>query len=316
MERLKISAVIPAYNAERYVAAAVDSVLAQTYPAFEVIVVDDGSIDGTAAVLTRYGNTIRYIRQENRGEPAARNSGIRNATGDFIAFLDADDLWTPDKLQLQAEYLQAHKNCALVYSDMATFSETGTVLRSFRERFKFPFVAGKIFTQLFSRNMFGSGSVVFRKSCVDVVGWFDESLLIGSDYEMWLRITRHFEAGYVDKALLLYRQHPGMSTRGLGQVLQGQDPWQVIVLKKILRQYPEAEKELGKSLIERRMSRPFAILGFNLFTKKDYAHSRQMLRRALDYWPTNLQYRLVYLLTLLPPPQVEMVRKLYHKVSG
>src|SRR5690242_5053753 len=108
MERATVSVIIPAYNSERYIADALRSVLAQTYMPQEIIVVDDGSSDGTARALDPFRSTIRYIYQKNRGEPAARNTGMREAKGDYIAFLDADDLWLPEKLDLQMTYLAAH----------------------------------------------------------------------------------------------------------------------------------------------------------------------------------------------------------------
>jgi len=194
-----VSVVIPVYNNEAYIAAAVESVLSQSLLPTEIIVVDDGSTDGTAEALKSLRNSIKYVFQENRGEPAARNRGIREASGKYIAFLDGDDLWCPNKLELQMEYLRQHPNCALVYSDMSTFDENGIIDTSVKERFRMSLPSGRIFPALFMRALFGSGSVVFRRKCVDTVGYFDEGLLVGSDYEMWLRIARHFELGAVDQ---------------------------------------------------------------------------------------------------------------------
>src|SRR5262249_48956119 len=149
----------------------------------------DGSTDRTREVLNTYQGKIKYVYQPNRGEPAARNTGIRAATGRYIAFLDGDDLWRENKLELQMNYLVAHPNCALVYSDMSTFDEKGIIDNSVKARFRLPLVSGQIFSQLFHRSLFGSGSVIIRKDCINKIGYFDEELLIGSDYEMWLRIA-------------------------------------------------------------------------------------------------------------------------------
>lgn len=252
MQPPKVSVVIPVYNCERYIGDAIHSVQAQTYPASEIIVVDDGSSDGTAAAVQACSG-VKYLRQQNRGEPAARNLGIQHAAGDLIAFLDGDDLWTPDKLALQIPCLQAHPAWAMIYSDMATFDDQGVIDGSVKERFQITFPQGNIFRQLFQETLFGSGSVVVRKDVFHKVGMFDESLLVGSDYEMWLRIARHFEVGYVDKPLLMYRQHSSMSTLNLGRALQHGMPWEAVVLKKVLEGYPAVAAECGRSLVNRRL---------------------------------------------------------------
>src|ERR1700716_602327 len=105
MSSTRVTALIPTYNSGKYICDAVDSVLAQTFPAHEIIVVDDGSTDCTREVLAKYKTKIKYIRQVNAGPPAARNTGIARATGEFVALLDSDDLWVPQKLKLQMNYI-------------------------------------------------------------------------------------------------------------------------------------------------------------------------------------------------------------------
>jgi len=316
MRQVSVSVVIPVYNNQPYVAAAVRSVLAQTRPPAEVIVVDDGSTDGTAQELEPYRNSIKYVYQQNRGEPAARNRGIREAASEYIAFLDGDDLWLPNKLELQTEYLRRHCNYALVYTDMSTFDENGIIDESVKDRFRMTLPSGRIFQALFMKALFGSGTVVFRKECVEKVGYFDEDLLVGSDYEMWLRIARNFELGVVDKPLLMYRHHATMSTRGLGLSMRRGVPWEVAVLLKILRLYPEAVDELGRWAVHRRMSKPYAGLASARFRVRDYKSARPLLRRAVAYWPTNCRYWALYGATFLHPAQIAAVRKLYRKLSA
>ncbi|MFZ9011987.1 MAG: glycosyltransferase family 2 protein, partial [Anaerohalosphaeraceae bacterium] len=117
---MKISVVIPAYNAEKHIGRAIDSVLAQTRPADEVIVIDDGSSDATAEVVRSYGDKIMFIHQENAGASVARNTGIKAATSDWIAFLDADDEWLPNKLQLQVSQLKRNPDLAWAMSNYLT----------------------------------------------------------------------------------------------------------------------------------------------------------------------------------------------------
>lgn len=315
MKPATVSAVIPVYNNGPYIAAAVKSVVDQTLPPTEIIVVDDGSTDNTAAALAPYRDRIRYVYQQNRGEPSARNRGIRESQCAYIAFLDGDDLWLPNKLELQMAYLQEHPEYTLVYSDMSTFNEQGIIDASVKDHLRMTFPSGHIFQALFKRALFGSGTVVFRKDCVGKIGYFDEDLLVGSDYEMWLRIARHFDIGFVDQPLLMYRHHATMSTRGIGRKMCNGLPWEVAVLKKVLRLYPETVDELGKLTVSHRMSKPYAGLAFTQFRMSDYRDARALLRKALSYWPTNVRYWAFYGATFLHPAQIAKAQKLYHNFS-
>ena len=172
-DRRRVSVVIPTYDCAQYIGKAIDSVLTQTYRPWKIIVVDDGSTDGTSDVLGLYKGMVKYLRQENRGEPAARNLGIRSAVAEFIACLDADDLWLPEKLELQMAYFASHPSVRPRYTDMKTFDETGVLDESVKARYNLTFPRGNIFRPLFCETLFGSGSVVFRKECVDKVGYFD-----------------------------------------------------------------------------------------------------------------------------------------------
>ncbi len=316
MQPATVSVVIPAYNSERYIADAIKSVLAQSFRPHEIIVVDDGSSDGTARALQPFAGVIRYLYQENRGEPAARNTGMRATSGSYIAFLDADDLWAPEKLELQMAYFAAHPSCAFVYSDMTTFDENGVIDPSVKVRFNITFPRGNIFPALFRETLFGSGSVVFRKDCIEKVGYFDEDFLVGSDYEMWLRMARHFEIGVVDQPLLQYRQHSHMSTRGLGRAMRNGVPWEVEALKKILRLYPQAVEELGASVVNQRLSRPYADMAHTWLRLGEHQQARKLFRQAIANWPGNWRYWPFYVATFLTPAQIVGLRKLYRKMAG
>lgn len=315
MNRDSVSVVIPVYNNEAYIAAAVKSVLSQSIHPKEVIVVDDGSTDGTAAALESFRNDIKYVYQRNRGEPSARNTGMKKSSGKYIAFLDGDDLWHSSKLELQMKYIREHPECALVYTDMSTFDENGVIDASVKERLRISLPSGRIFPALFMTALFGSGSVLFRRECIDKVGYFDEDLLVGCDYEMWLRIARHFELGAVDQPLLMYRHHAAMSTRGLGLKMCMGVPWEVAVLSKILRLYPESTSELGRAAISRRMSKPYAGLAYAQFRQNEYKNARPLLKKAIGYWPTNAWYWMLYGATFLHPAQIAATRKIYRRLS-
>jgi glycosyltransferase involved in cell wall biosynthesis len=313
MQTPRISAIIPVYNCAKYVGKSIESVLAQTYRPHEIIVVDDGSTDGTREALKPYLGSIIYIYQQNAGEPTARNTGIRRSGGEFIAFLDADDLWVPEKLQLQMDCFAAHPECGLVYADMTTFNETGILVESVRASRSRVYRSGWIFPHVFRETLFGSGSVVFRKDCCEKVGYFDESFLIGSDYEFWLRMARHFEFGYVDKPLLMYRQHQEMNTRMLGKVPQDGMPWQAKVLNRTLELYPEIKRELGESVVNRRLAIPYAWLGRSWMDQGDHIQARGLFAGALRLTPWNLHYRLLYLCAFLTPSNATKAAELYRK---
>src|SRR2546428_514370 len=132
-----ISIIIPTYNSGRFVAQAVQSVLKQTYRCYEILVVDDGSTDETKDVLSKFGNCIKYIYQENRGPSAARNVGIKVARGKYVCFLDADDMWVPNKLKVQLAFIERDDGIGLVFSDHEEFDAEGILCRSF--------LAGKMF---------------------------------------------------------------------------------------------------------------------------------------------------------------------------
>jgi glycosyltransferase involved in cell wall biosynthesis len=314
MDRAKVSAVIPVYNCERYIGEAIESVLTQTYPAHEIVVVDDGSTDGTRRALEPYMGRILYIHQEKRGVAAARNQGIDHASGDYIAFLDADDLWLAEKLQLQMAYLEDHPECDLVYSDMKTFDENGIIQESVKIWLNMSPPSGWIFKELFWETLFAADATVFAKKCIDRVGPFDESLVVGEDYNIWLRMARRFQIGYLDVPLTKYRQHASMTTRRVGRCLKDGVPWEVIAVKKVLELYPKETSELGESTVRKRISRPYYFLGCDRLKEENHREARKLFACALRYWPTNRDYQMRYLATFFTPSQVSVVKNLYHKL--
>jgi len=203
-----VSVVIPTYNCARYLPEAIDSVLAQTYRDFEIIVVDDGSTDNTAEVLARYGDTICVIRQTNQGRSAARNAGILAARGEYIAFLDADDVWLPHKLERQVAVMESQPGAAWCYSDYREFGPLGRVAESFFERTgRRPPPQGWILLEEMAAPLAWTCTVIARANCFSKAGMFDTSFPVSEDREMWLRLAAYFDAVCVDEVLALYRRH-------------------------------------------------------------------------------------------------------------
>lgn len=202
-----VSVVIPTYNRAHVLPRALDSVLAQTYRDFEVLVVDDGSTDETADVLAHYGDRderVRYLVQpQNTGVSAARNRGIREARGSLVAFLDSDDAWFPEKLERQVgRFRQSSDDVGLVYCGVETvydkeIDDEGWVFQ--------PGHRGDVFEDLLLENVIHTGSgVVIRRSVTDAAGFFDEGIPASEDYEYWIRIAQHYAFDFVAEPLLRY----------------------------------------------------------------------------------------------------------------
>jgi glycosyltransferase involved in cell wall biosynthesis len=205
---LRVSIVIPTHNHARFVTLAIESALAQTQPASEIIVVDDGSSDDTPSVLAPYAGRITVVRQQKQGVAAARNAGAKLATGDLLGFLDADDVWLPAKLERQVARFVSAPHIGLVHCGLETIDGAGEPLvrsvhgleGSVADEFLFfrrPLILGG-----------GSGAVIPR-AVFNEVGGFDEQMSTSADWDLYYRIARRYEVGFVPEVLLKYRLHPG-----------------------------------------------------------------------------------------------------------
>lgn len=231
MSAYSMSAIIPSYNSARWIAEAVKSALAQTLKPSEIIVVDDGSTDETARVLDPYvkRGAVEYVFQQNAGVAAARNAAITRATGELIAFLDADDVWHPRKLELQQAVLSARPELAMLGS--ATYPWPGDL----------PEIAGAVsdaqvrfvsWSRLAVRNYFTTSSVVVRRSALGALGSapFDPNLHGPEDYDLWLRVGERWETGNLNLPLTGYRSHlsglgnqPETMRAGMSRILEKLD---------------------------------------------------------------------------------------------
>jgi glycosyltransferase involved in cell wall biosynthesis len=184
-------------------------VLAQTYKDYEIIVVDDASTDSTSEVLAGFGEQITIIRHDkNKEMSAARNTGIRASHGLYVAFLDADDIWMPDKLEKQVPLFERNKAVGLIYSDSVSFDENGILPGTGFERATSKGAtpqAGMVYSVIFVHSLIPTLTVIVRRSCFDDVGFFDETLTACEDYDMWLRVCKKWEVDFVNEPLALYR---------------------------------------------------------------------------------------------------------------
>ncbi|MDZ7288429.1 MAG: glycosyltransferase [candidate division KSB1 bacterium] len=221
-----ISVIIPTFNRATFLREAIDSVLAQTEQDFELIVVDDGSTDQTRELIAEYGGRVRYLYQSNRGVSAARNLGIRHATGKLIAFLDSDDLWLPKKLARQVKWLAAHPSTMLCHTD-EIWIRRGVRVNQKKIHAK---SGGWIYPMCLPRCIISPSSVVMRRELFDVVGVFDEQLPVCEDYDLWLRVTPRLEVGFIPEPLIIKR---GGHSDQLSHREWGNDRYRVMALIKI-----------------------------------------------------------------------------------
>lgn len=221
-----VSVVIPSYNYGQFVGDAVESALAQTYRPIEVIVVDDGSTDDTLLRLLPFSGRIRVIHQENRGLSAARNAGIKAASAEWVAFLDSDDLWHPEKLQVQMA--GALKSGA----DLVGSSPTDELPEHLDPD---PRLEKLTVRDFLSWTPLGPSSAIVRRSCFDTLGLFDESLRSVEDLDMWLRLAARFSVVRVDSPCWWYRTHTGQMTRNPDRMYENCTR----VLRRFFAEHPE-----------------------------------------------------------------------------
>lgn len=201
----KISVIIPTYNYGEFICDCIESVINQTYRNYEIIVIDDGSKDNTAEIIKKYKNEILYFYKENGGPSSARNYGIKKATGDYICFLDADDVFLPKKLELQIAYMKENKNIGLLYSDYYCVSKELKITQYYESMgFK---SHGEAIRYLLNYNYINTSTTMIPKACIDHIGLFNEKYRYLEDFDLWLRIGSKYRFKYINKPLVKTRSH-------------------------------------------------------------------------------------------------------------
>jgi len=233
------SIIIPAYNAIKYLPETLESVLKQSFTDFEVLIIDDGSHDNIVEWSTEIKDPrVKLFSQKNQGVSAARNLGIKNATGEYIAFLDADDLWESTKLEKQLQYFHKNPYPGLVHTEMVLIDEESKSLgRKFTSN-----VEGNALKELLEQNTIVTSSVIVRRSCLETVGNFDKNLTSSEDWELWVRIASVYPIALIKEPLVFYRQHPNNTTKN----------WQMLEqdlgsIEQIFQSVPEELSHIKKS---------------------------------------------------------------------
>jgi glycosyltransferase involved in cell wall biosynthesis len=271
----RVSVIIPTHNRKAFVQEAVDSVLAQTYEDFELIVVDDGSTDGTGKVLKRYENRLLYLYQANQGVSAARNNGLALAQGEFIAFLDSDDLWLPKKLAIQVAFMDQHPQAQICYTD-ELWIRRGKRVNPKKRHAK---CSGEIYHHCLPLCIISPSSALMRRGLFAQVGTFDPGLPVCEDYDLWLRVAARFPVFFIPQRLIVKRGgHPDQ----LSRQEWGNDRYRVKALAKIL--------ELGvltpqlRRLTIQELHRKVGVLT-NGYLKRGKEGEAKDLRGLVDHYP-------------------------------
>ena len=330
-----ISVVIPTYNNAPYLGAALDSVLSQSFRDCEIVVVDDGSTDETAQVLARYGDRVRCHSQVNQGLAVARNSGLDVASGEFVTYLDGDDMMCRENLARKHAMLGRHPELGGVFSDFEVFGDQGTIHETgIRSTFGFfrrtgkrfddifssvetahgeggqveRFYHGNIFEHLFLGNFILPSSMVFRKAFADEVGRFVPALRTQQDYEYWLRFSKARPFGYLDQVLVRYRRHARQLTdrSNIVRVLE--------TALGIVAGYEQEFVDWGRTkAFNRRKAEMLQSLAKAYVARGRNREARQALAEALRRDPKRLSSAAHYLVAMIPSG---LVNAIYRSVTG
>lgn len=220
-----VDVIIPAFNAAKYLPFALESVASQTFTDWQILLVDDGSTDNTAEVvapfLDRFGTKITYIKQTNHGLPAARNAAIRASTSEFLALLDADDVWLPCRVAESVKAMEARPRAGLAYGLVELIDTEGRPIYTFKGNRKH--AEGRIAPFIYMRKIeLPCPSVTFRRSAVEEVGMFDEEMRATEDRDLWLRIALKYEVAFVPKVIAHYRISPNSMSADPQRMLRAQ----------------------------------------------------------------------------------------------
>ena len=310
-----VTVIIPAYNSAKHLPGALESVFKQTYRDFELVVVDDGSTDDTRKVLEGYKNRITYLYQENGGPSKARNTAIRAAKGRYVAFLDADDLWLPHKLEQQMKLIESDPRLGLVFSDAEYFDGEPPLVGSYwkqrgcyDEMISESRMIRNAFSKLMAINPILPSTALVKKDCFDKTGLFDEALRYVEDKEMWLRISRYYSMACVPHPLVKRRVH-GYSPKQVASVQESI----IHVVKKIERAYPEdvAREKVNTKKI---LGPLYYKLGRIYLDGDDFARARRAFGSSLTS-RFSLSAFLFFCAALAGAPVIHTLRRLKRSIK-
>jgi glycosyltransferase involved in cell wall biosynthesis len=309
MKKPLVSVIIPTYNSADYIEEALESVFEQTFQDFEIIVIDDGSTDGTGEILKKYGERVKYLFQENGGPASARNRGIRIARGEYIAFLDADDLWVSTKLEKQVSLFHQRKHLGMVTTGACSFDEKGVFGYSTDKRKTL--MVGDIARNIFLRSNIGTPTVMVRKEVFDSIGFFEENIRQAEDDNMWIRITAHYDVELIDEALIKIRNHPGRMTLNKSELLKS-----VQTSIQLLRtKYGDTVKKKIEKAVPIKISHVQFSIGYSHYENGNYREARKAFIKGAYHRIWTWKNPLFFMLTFIPPGLATYLKALRRKLA-
>lgn len=244
----KVSVIIPTYNRANYICEAIDSVLNQTFQDFEIIVVDDGSTDNTREVLEQYNKRIKYFYKTNGGEASARNLGVERSNGEYIAFLDSDDLWLPDKLKKQMTVFEKNSDIGLVYAQVYSIDKNGHLTGQIK-----PAKPARNLNDLLDGHRISMMTVVVKKTDLLKAGLFDKEIKVAVDTDMWIRLARNIKIDFIEEPLAKYRWHSNNISNSIEEMYLGH----IKIFKKILT---DNSLQIPKRIKKLKLAREYYLL--------------------------------------------------------
>ena len=306
----KVSIIMNCWNGAQYLREAMDSVFNQTFFDWEIVFWDNGSIDDSALIAKSYGPKVRYFRSDKTSTLGfARNKALSKCCGEFIAILDVDDIWMPEKLEIQLKLFKENPDLGMTYSNTTFFNKNGKIndLFNFRQPQK-----GWVFGQLLEKNFISTETMIFKKSVLDKLAYaFDDRYTIVMDYDLSLRIAYSHEIDFISRPLSKWRMHSESETSRKKYLVDRENQQ---MLSKLCREMPQIQKEYSQSLLfsTKSMNKQLALEQWdmgNTISARDY----------LKKCGTDFQCRILYLLTFFLPFHLfeyvkAKIRTIYYRI--
>lgn len=290
-----VSVVMAVYNGQRYLNESLDSVFAQTFTDYELICIDDGSEDDSINVMARYGDRVTIVRQSNSGQGAARNAGVRRASGRYIAFIDQDDRWYPDKLKQQVAALEADPHAVLVYSDSDRMDENSRLTQRAATMSERPSALASPLGRLIEEGLVLPSSMLVRRDAFERVGGFDAHLRGFEDFDLSARLKQRGRFLFLEEPALCYRVHQkGFSTRGGLAVIRSRERF-LLRMKSLYIGHDDKQR-----LINSMLADCYSDWGMEEMRSGNARQSRPFFLRSITCDPTKIRTYLRYVRTFLP----------------
>ncbi len=306
-----VSVIMPAYNTASFIREAIDSVLSQDYSNKELIIIDDGSTDGTVEIIQEYGDSVTLLTQHNQGSAVARNTGLDTARGEYVAFLDSDDVWLSGKLSTQVAYMQNNPEIGMIYTRWHVWKPGSDGNFTDPELFAEPFDSssradtiveegsGWLYNRLLFTSLLHTITVMARYDLIEKTGRFDPDLKRGQDYDYWLRASRNTQIHQLDQVLALYRLHGNGCVKKWPYV-----NYEKQVVENALNRWglsgPTGEVT-DKRAIQRRLSDTCFSFGYHHYWEGSSRLALKAFAESLGHYPGRLAAWRYLLMSFLRP---------------